>query len=292
MKTSFESSPERTRASASLPTISVVVPTLNPGHFIAGALDSLAAQEYPDLEVIVVDGGSNDGTAELLERRSDVVTRWISEPDKGQTDALNRGYDLAVGEIFGWLNCDERYRPGVLRLVGEAFAQDSTLDIVFGHRLVVDRDGREIGRMKLPAIHPRSYALYASGLLFSDTTFWRAGLHRRTGRLDEVNCPRYAMDFDWFCRLGLNVRHWKRLDAYLSEFTEHEGRVTKNVAEMPDISHRIRKRVQRLAGIGPLRVILYSPFYFILSRYGRFGWRGLLRPPSPASLLRVAGIER
>ena len=285
----------KTPSSIALPRISVVMPAFNPGRFIARALDSLAAQDYPDLEAIVVDGGSSDGTAELLRRRpartcSSGITRWISEPDNGQTHALNKGYDAATGEIFGWLNCDERYGLGALQLVGEAFARDPTLDIVFGHRVVVDRDGREVGRMRLPAMHPRSYALYASGLLFSDTTFWRAGLHRRTGRLDETNCPRYAMDFDWFCRLGLNARRWKRLDAYLSEFTEHEGRVTKNVAELPEISRRIRKRVQRLAGIGPTRVILYSPFYFILSRYGRFGWRGLLRPPSPAGLLRVAGL--
>jgi hypothetical protein len=179
-----------------------------------------------------------------------------------------------------------------LRAVGEAFAQDPHLEIVFGHRVVVDDESREIGRMRLPAIHPRNYALYASGLLYSDTTFWTADLHRRTGRLDEDLCGRYAMDFEWFCRLGLNVKRWKRLDAYLSEFTEHEGRVSRNVPEMPEIARRIRKRVQRLAGIGPLRVMLGGLVYFIPSRYGTFGWRGLLRPPSPMSLLRVMGIVR
>jgi hypothetical protein len=199
---------------------------------------------------------------------------------------------MATGEIFGWLNCDERYRAGTLRLVGEAFKQDPKLDIVFGHRIVVDKAGREIGRMRLPPIHPGKYAIYASGLLFSDTTFWKAGLHRRTGRLDEINCKQYGMDFDWFARLGWNVKRWKRLDAYLSEFTEHEGRISKNVAEMPEIAYQIRKRVQKLAGVSPSRIMLLSPIYFILSRYGRFGWRGLLRPPRPTSLLRVAGILR
>jgi glycosyltransferase involved in cell wall biosynthesis len=249
-------------------------------------------QEYPHLEVIVVDGASSDGTVELLEARSDIVTQWVSEPDKGQTNALNKGFAMATGEVFGWLNCDERYLPGALHLIGEAFEEDPELDIVFGHRIVVDQEGREIERMKLPPVHPGKYALYASGLLFSDTTFWKAEIHRRTGQLDEINHPRYGMDFDWFARLGLNVKHWKRLDAYLSEFTEYEGRVTKNVAEMPEIAYQIRKRVQRLAGISPLRVIFWSPLYFSLSRYGRFGWRGLLKPPSAISLLRVAGIVR
>jgi glycosyltransferase involved in cell wall biosynthesis len=275
-----------------LPRISIVIPSYNQRGFLGSALDSLARQAYPDLEVIVVDGGSNDGTVELLKSRSDVVTRWVSEPDRGQTHALNKGFDMATGQVFGWLNCDERYRPGALQRVGEAFAQGPDLEIVFGHRVVVDLEGREVGRMKLPAIHPRGYALYASGLLYSDTTFWRADLHRLTGRLDEVNCSRYGMDFDWFCRLALHVTRWKRINAYLSEFTEHEKRVAWNVPEIPDIARQIRRRIQRLAGIGPMRIMLLSPIYFVFWRYGCFGWRGLLRPPSPISLLRVAGLVR
>jgi glycosyltransferase involved in cell wall biosynthesis len=275
-----------------LPKITIIIPSYNQVSFLTRALDSLANQEYPNLEVIVVDGGSTDGTVDLLKVRTDIVNRWVSGPDKGQTNALNKGFAVATGEVFAWLNCDERYLPGALHLIGEAFEEDPKLDIVFGQRIVVDQEGREIERMKLPAIHPGKYALYASGLLFSDTTFWKADIHRRTGVLDEVNCGRYAMDFDWFARLGLNVKKWERLDAYISEFTEYPGRVSKNVAEMSEIAYQIRKRVQQAAGISPLRVIFWSPLYFFLSRYGRLGWRGLLKPPSPISLLRVAGIVR
>ena len=290
--TKLESSVRAGQMAGGLPRISVVIPSFNQSGFLARALDSLSRQEYPGLEVIVVDGGSSDGVVELLKSRADVVTRWVSEPDRGQTHALNKGFDMATGQVFGWLNCDERYQPGALRLVGETFTQDPKLEIVFGHRVVVDSEGREIGRMKLPAIHPRGYALYASGLLYSDTTFWKADLHRLTGRLDEVNCSRYGMDVDWFCRLALHVTCWKRIDAHLSEFTEHENRVAWKVPEIPDIARQIRRRIQRLAGIGPMKIMLLSPIYFVLSRYGRFGWRGLLRPPSPISLLRVAGLVR
>lgn len=276
----------------SLPKISIVIPSYNQCQFLAGALDSLASQSYPNLEVIVVDGASTDGTVDLLRQRTDVVTRWISEPDEGQTNALNKGFDIATGKVFGWLNCDERCLPGVLNLIGATFAKNPELEIVFGHRVVVDKQGCEIRRMKLPAIHPGNYAIFASGLLFSDTTFWKAELHWRTGRLDEINCKQYGMDFDWFGRLGWNVKRWKRLDAYLSEFTEHEGRISKNVAEMPEIAYQIRKRLQKLAGVSPFRIMLLSPIYFILSRYGQFRWRGLLRPPRPANILRIAGIIR
>ena len=276
----------------SWPRVSIILPSYNQAAFLERALDSLNNQYYPKLEVIVIDSASTDGTVDLLKYRRDIVSKWVSERDNGQTHALNKGFAMATGEIFGWLNCDERYRRGTLHLVGEAFLKNPELDIVFGHRIVVDTEGREIGRMKLPAIHPGKYALYASGLLYSDTTFWTVDIHRKTGKLDEINCPRYGMDFDWFARLGWNVKHWKRLDAFLSEFTEYEGRVSKNVEEMPDIAYQIRKRIQKMFVIKPFRVIMASPLYYVLSRYGRFGWKGLLYPPRPSSLLRVGGIIR
>lgn len=288
----FDSGEQVGQMADHVPSMSIVIPAFNQSRFLSRALDSLARQNCSGLEVIVVDGGSTDGTVKLLKSQSDLVTRWVSERDRGQTHALNKGFDMATGEVFGWLNCDERYRLGALRLVAETFAGDPRLDILFGHRIVVDTGGQEIGRMKLPAIHPRNYALYASGLLYSDTTFWRRSLHRLTGRLDEANCSRYGMDFDWFCRLALNVKRWRRLNAYLSEFTEHENRVACNVPEIPEIARQIRKRIQRLAGVGPLRVMLLGPMYLAASRYGSLGWRGLVRPPSPTSLLRVAGLVR
>ena len=275
-----------------LPKISIVIPSHNQAVFLQQALDSLTNQEYPELEVIVIDGASTDGTVDLLKSRENVVSKWVSEPDNGQTHALNKGFAMATGEVFGWLNCDEKYRPGALRLVGETFMKNLELDIVFGHRIVVDTEGHEIGRMKLPAIHPGKYALYASGLLYSDATFWSAKIHQKTGKLDEVNCPRYGMDFDWFARLGLNVKEWKRIDEFLSEFAQHEGRITYAVPEVPAIAQKIRKNTQKLAGVNSFKVILLSPYYLIVSRYARLGWSGFFRLPNPSSLLRIAGIIR
>jgi glycosyltransferase involved in cell wall biosynthesis len=273
------------------PTLSIVIPCRNQVEFLKMALESLTRQGYPALEVIVVDGGSTDGTVALLEQ-TPVVSRWVSEPDEGQTQALNKGFRLATGDVYGWLNCDERYRPGALRLVGEAFAAEPDLDIVFGHRVVTDKSGREIDRLRQPALHPRDYALYASGLLFSDATFWKKELHLKTGELDEVLCRRYSMDVDWFGRLSLHVKVWRRLDAFLSEFTEHEGRMTAEVPELPDIAWKIRQRLLKLAGVSPLQVILMSPWYFVITRYGRFGWRGLLTLPRPDTVFRFAGLIR
>lgn len=276
----------------SWPRLSIVIPSFNQAGFLGRALDSLARQDYPGLEVIVVDGQSTDATVEVLTRRRQVVSRWVSEPDTGQTQALNKGFRMANGEVLGWLNCDEAYRPGALQQVGAAFAQEPDLEMVFGHRLVVDAHGRELARLRQPALPPRLSVLYAAGLLFSDATFWTARLHRRTGELDEVLCRRYCMDVDWFGRLALQTRRWRRLDAFLSEFTDHPERVTRGAPEMPDIAWAVRRRLLRLAGISPVRVILLSPVFFVLSRYGRFGWRGLLKWPRPATPFRFAGLIR
>jgi len=264
------------------------MPSYNQGRFLTNALESLASQSYPHLEVIVVDGGSSDGTVQLLEQ-SPVVSHWLSEPDEGQTQALNKGFRLATGEVFGWLNCDERYRPGALWKVGEAFAQDRDLDLVFGHRIVVDQEGRELKRLRQPALHPKYYALYASGLLFSDATFWKADLHRRTGELDEVVCRRFSMDFDWFARLSLNLRRWRRLDAYLSEFIEHEGRVTLHVPELPEIHQLIKARLFKMARIKSWQALLLCPLFLFLTRFHRLGWQGFWRPPGVATIFRITG---
>lgn len=271
-----------------LPKISVVIPSYNQKEFLSSALQSIDDQKYPDLEVIVVDGGSNDGTVELLSSKSSI--RWVSEKDNGQTDALNKGFRMATGDVFGWLNCDEKYLNGTLNLTGELFASNPGLDIVFGNRIVVNEYGEEIARDKSVPLHPFKYALYSAGLLFSDATFWSSELHRKTGELDTVICGRYGMDYDWFFRMSIYVKRWKYVDRYLSEFTEYPGRMSKNVSEMPDIALAIRNKIIRMTGVNKLSVMIKAPFYLAFSRYKRLGIKGLFHIPEFKSILRTAGI--
>jgi len=275
-----------------LPKISIIIPSFNQVKFLTSALDSLKLQNYENLEVIVVDGGSTDGTIEMLKNSSDIVSIWISEKDNGQTQALNKGFRLAAGNIFGWLNCDERYFPGTLITVANLFVKEKGLDILFGNRIVVDKTGKEIERQKAVPMHPFKYALYAAGLLFSDATFWSNELHKKTGKLDEELCRKYGMDFDWFFRMGINVKKWRYVNKYLSEFTEHSNRVSVNVKEMPDVAKAIRQKVFKLSGVNPLKVLLLSPCYLLYSRIKRYGIQGIFHIPSLNSILRVAGLSR
>src|SRR5262249_45936520 len=126
------------------PTITVVTPSFNQARFITETIESVLSQDYPGLEYIVMDGGSTDGTQEILRRYGDRV-RWVSEPDRGQADAVNKGVALAHGEIIGWLNSDDTYAPKALEKVARVFAGSDDLAVVYGDADHVREDGTFFG---------------------------------------------------------------------------------------------------------------------------------------------------
>jgi glycosyltransferase involved in cell wall biosynthesis len=124
------------------PKISVVTPSYNQGAFIEETIRSVLLQRYPNLEYIVVDGGSTDETTEILERYDPWIDHWVSEPDEGQSDAVNKGFGQATGEILAWLNSDDYYAPGALRTMAAAFASaDGDVGAVVGTGHKVNREG-------------------------------------------------------------------------------------------------------------------------------------------------------
>ena len=123
-----------------LPSISVITPSMNAAATLQETLDSVRDQGYPDVEHIVVDGGSTDGTLELLESASGV--RWVSEPDDGRVDAANKGLAMASGDVVAWLNADDRYEPGALTAVGEALARNPAAVWVTGYCRIIDDAGK------------------------------------------------------------------------------------------------------------------------------------------------------
>src|SRR5258707_11139569 len=127
------------------PRITVVTPSFNQGRFIEEAIESVVEQNFSSVEHLIVDGGSNDETLNILKQRSEAPTwkhvKWVSEPDSGQSAALNKGFRLATGEIIGWLNSDDRYRAGCFEAVAQAFALNPEVDIVYGDYTVIDETG-------------------------------------------------------------------------------------------------------------------------------------------------------
>src|SRR6266849_8649816 len=115
-----------------LPRLSIVTPSYNQGGYLGQTIESVLSQDYPDLEYIVLDGGSRDGSVEIIRKVEPRLAYWRSSPDGGQTAALREGFERATGEVLGWLNSDDWLEPGALRTVGESFAAHPEVDIVHG----------------------------------------------------------------------------------------------------------------------------------------------------------------
>jgi glycosyltransferase involved in cell wall biosynthesis len=204
------------------PRISIITPALNSARFIEQTIASVLDQRYPDLEYIVIDGGSTDGTLDILKRYSDRL-RWISEPDRGQADAINKGLRLSTGEILAYLNADDYYEPDALRKVGRAFSARPLARWLTGRCRIVDDGGRELRRpvtryKEFWLRRGRSGVLSILNYISQPATFWRRSAWEEVGPFDDS--LNYALDYDYWLRIS---RHYPLhvLDEPLANFRLH-----------------------------------------------------------------------
>jgi glycosyltransferase involved in cell wall biosynthesis len=223
--------------STALPSISIVTPCLNGAATLPGALESVRSQSYgADVEHVVVDGGSTDGTLEILERAG---VRYVSEPDRGLSDAVNKGIRLARGEIVGWLNADDVYLPGALAAVGEAFAARPGAPWATGKCVIIDAEGDEI-RSGVTAyknffLRHYSYRLHlVQNFVSAPSTFVRRSAFDRVGLFDERF--RYSMDYDLWLRLG-RLSPPLVLDQALAAFRMAPGSLSMSGFERQFVEH-------------------------------------------------------
>lgn len=208
------------------PRISVVTPSYNQAAFLEETLRSVLLQGYPNLEYLVMDGGSTDSSAAIIERYAPWLSHWQSQRDDGQTGAIADGFALASGEILAWLNSDDRYRPGVLARVGECFAARPGVGFLCGDVNHIREDGSLIKRH---FIAPPSFIVTANvGFhnMIQPGCYWRHDAYRRAGGLDRSF--RFCMDRDLFLRL-LRVTRAARLSGPpTADFRHHsEAKSTK-----------------------------------------------------------------
>jgi glycosyltransferase involved in cell wall biosynthesis len=197
--------------------ITVVIPSFNQGRFLEAALQSVLDQEYPDLELIVNDGGSSDETASILDRYSSRLTYVQSRPDGGQTDALIQGFHRATGDILAWLNSDDMHEPGTLAEVAAHFESHRQDRFAFGDSTWIDSAGSVVRRKKeMP--FKRWIWLRTYNYIPQPSAFWRRELYEEVGGLD----PTFdlAMDTDLFARFSERTRpchvsrYWSRMRSH------------------------------------------------------------------------------
>jgi len=183
------------------PKISIITPTLNQGKYLKQTIDSVLSQNYPNLEYIVMDGGSTDETIEIL-RTYGAKLRWISKKDKGQADAINTGMEMASGEILAFINSDDYYLPGVFDLVAKKFSQ-TECQWLTGDYFIVDKDDHKI--QALTILYKKFWRNFSSSTLLSvlnyinqPSTFWSRNLWEKSGPLD--SSLKFAIDYDFWMR--------------------------------------------------------------------------------------------
>ncbi len=283
----------------SLPRITVITPSLNQRAFIEETIQSVLSQNYPNLEYIVMDGGSTDGTLQILKRYEGKL-RWFSERDRGQSDAINKGMRLATGDVLAFLNSDDTYEPGGLLRVGCYFADHPEAKWLTGRCRTIDCDSAEIRKMvtyykNLWLSAPRYSVLLVLNYISQPATFWRREVMEKIGGFDES--LRYSMDYDYWLRVG---REFKLavIEDYLASFRLHpESKAGSSVHAQFEVSFLIAQRYlpsQLMTRLHAIHKDITVAAYRLMNSYGLLSRRvagcldsGSQRCESPADKARA-----
>jgi len=211
------------RSTASPPTISIVTPSLNYGDYIERTIRSVLGQNYGQLQYIVQDGGSSDCTAKILKRYEKSIYHWVSRKDNGQANAVNLGFKHASGEILAYLNSDDLLLPGALDAVAGFFGDNPDVDVVYGHRMLIDEHDQEVGLWILPP-HADMAILWAD-YVPQETLFWRRRIWDRVGSCLNEKFT-FAMDWELLLRFREAGAKFARIPRFIGAFRIHTQQKT------------------------------------------------------------------
>lgn len=232
---------------ASTPRVSVVTPVFNGARYIARTLESIRVQTYPHVEHIIVDGGSADGTMDIVEQFRDGIAHVVSEPDRGMYDAINKGFAHATGSIYCYLNSDDIYEPDAIELAINAMV-NKRADLCIGNCIFIDQDDNELRRYKgVPMDFDQARELCRIPFA-QQTAFWTRALYEAVGGFDLS--LRYVADTKFFYEaLRLSGRAPAYVDRYIARFRQHdEGFSTKEALAMKQEHLLVLTQMQAVPG--------------------------------------------
>ena len=243
------------------PKVSVITPSFNQGEFIERTILSVGSQDYPNIEHIVIDGGSTDSTLSILREYEDSII-WKSEPDKGQPEAINKGFLLSTGEIVAWLNSDDTYQPSAVRRAVDFLSEHPDVGMVYGDCRMIDEKDEVIGHW-VDSLDFDLDLLTSKALNYipQPTVFFRREILDTIGLLD-VNLQ-MAMDYDYWIRIGQRFKV-KRIPVVLGNFRVHQNAKSSKWFEFwPEILSVVIKH----CGLKPL-YWYFKRYYNMAKSYG------------------------
>lgn len=288
------------------PLVSVVIPSLNRSEFLVPTVESVLQQDYPCIECIVVDGGSIDGTLDVL-HSYDGRIKWVSEPDQGPPDAINKGWRLGRGEILAWLNADDLWAPGAVRKVVSYLQEHPEADVVYGDCGIIDQDGKRIKTVRVREWDLKYAVEKCDHIIYQAGCFMRRSVLERVGWL----YPKLCHDHELWLRISLAGGRFKRLPVLLAYARDHAGNLgsrsdlviplkldlTREFFENPDLPLRLR----RLRGRALSNAYLRGVDYVLGDRLGwhrywprifYLGWQAIGADPTnvPRILKRLSEV--
>ena len=210
------------------PRITVVTPSYNQAQFLERTLASVHGQGYPDLEHLVLDGGSTDGSVEIIRRYADRLAWWRSERDAGQSAALREGFDRSTGEVLCWINSDDTLAPRALERVGRIFSERPEVDLIYGGLRTIDAHDRRLFTQW--AALDLGTLVYESAFTSQPSSFWRRAIYQKAGGVDPAY--RFAMDYDLFIRMLLAGARALKIRPVLANYRIHPATKSSNLQQV------------------------------------------------------------
>lgn len=197
------------------PKISIVTPSYNQGQFLEETIQSVIGQMYPNLEYIIIDGGSTDNSVEIIKKYEQHISYWVSEPDQGQSHAINKGFRKATGDILAWINSDDYYLPGTLKFIASQLKNVKTKTILFGNAMhMYHGTERVFGSNVSKNFCEMDFRIHDT--IIQPSSFWNRSVLEEVGFLNED--MHYTFDWEWFIRAQSSSVQFKSVNNYLSVY--------------------------------------------------------------------------
>jgi glycosyltransferase involved in cell wall biosynthesis len=262
--------------------ISIITPSFNQAEFLEDTIQSVLGQKYSDLEYLIVDGGSTDGSVEIIQKYADRLTWWISEPDGGQAEAINKGFTKATGEIVAWLNSDDLYAPGAIKEATAFLSENPQIGLVYGNAVSFDQEGVPLNDLKFESWGLKE--LVAFNIICQPAVFFRRDVLEKAGYLNESY--HLLLDHEFWLRMARKTRiqHIEREWAFARHHPD-----AKNVSRANEFSDEVIRILDWVRCEPDLAEIYAKDKRTIMAMAHRFIGRYFLDGGRPWSALKSYG---